>query len=110
MPYGSISFGVPCPFRTITGLDCPLCGATRATFALLRGDVLTALNFNALYVTALPVVLVIAGFWLVRGARPRWLEDPRVMWGLLAVALAFAVVRNLPISPFAVLGSNPGRQ
>jgi hypothetical protein len=110
MLIGALPGGLPCPLRAMTGLDCPLCGATRATFALLRGDVMTALDFNALYVSALPIVVVVAGFWLLRGAAPRWLDGSRVVWALIAVAVVFAVVRNLPIAPFAVLGSNPARQ
>lgn len=28
-----------CPFRRMTGFRCPLCGLTRATRALTRGDI-----------------------------------------------------------------------
>ncbi|HVL65207.1 MAG TPA: DUF2752 domain-containing protein, partial [Actinomycetota bacterium] len=35
----AVELGLPCPLKATTGIDCPLCGATRATFALLRGDV-----------------------------------------------------------------------
>ncbi|HET9442419.1 MAG TPA: DUF2752 domain-containing protein [Acidimicrobiales bacterium] len=97
----------PCPLRLATGLDCPLCGATRATHALLRGDVGLALDFNALYVLALPVLAVVAGFWLVRGRRPAWAHGRALTWALVGVGLAFGVVRNLPWAPLAVLGSSP---
>ena len=100
----------PCPLQALTGLDCPLCGATRATHELVRGDLATALDLNALYVLALPAVLVVGLLWLVRGRLPdvlRWTATP---WVLLSVGVAFAVARNLPIEPLAVLGSTVARQ
>ena len=93
----------PCPLRALTGLDCPLCGATRATHALVRGDVATALDFNALYVLALPLVVLAVGWWLVRGRSPSVLHAAAARWGLLGVAVAFMVARNLPA--FTVLAS-----
>jgi hypothetical protein len=43
-----------CVFKGATGLPCPLCGGTRATQALLRGDFSRALYLN---VAALPAVI-----------------------------------------------------
>ena len=37
-----------CPFRWMTGFRCPLCGLTRATRALTRGDVSSAFALNPL--------------------------------------------------------------
>jgi hypothetical protein len=36
----------PCPFSTLTGLPCGGCGITRATAALLRGDLTQALHYH----------------------------------------------------------------
>lgn len=98
--------GWPCPFRTFTGFDCPLCGATRATHHLLRGDVIAALDHNALYVAALPVVVTVGLVWLLRGRLPAWTRHAVLPWALLGVAVAFLLVRNLPVAPFAVLGAD----
>ena len=100
----------PCPLRALTGLDCPLCGATRATHALVHGHLATALDFNALYVVALPAMLVVGLLWLVRGRLPSVVRQARAAWVLLSVGVAFAVVRNLPMEPFAVLSSAVARQ
>ena len=94
---------LPCPLQAATGLDCPLCGATRATRALLRGDLVAALDRNALYVAVLPVVAVLALWWLRTGALPAWSRSRPVLPAVLAVAVVFAVLRNLP--PFTVLGA-----
>ena len=37
-----------CPFRIATGRRCPLCGLTRATHALTRGDMRAALKLHPL--------------------------------------------------------------
>lgn len=99
------TLGPPCPLKVLTGLDCPMCGATRATHQLLRGDVAAALDFNALYVALLPVVAALAVVWVLRGRRPEWLRRRWVTWALAAAAGVFAVVRNLPFAPFSVLGT-----
>ena len=78
--------------RALSGLDCPFCGATRATFRLLRGDVVGALDMNVLLVLALPVVLIL----LVR-------RRPFPMIPAAVVLVGFGVIRNLPL--FTPLGT-----
>lgn len=102
------ALGPPCPLKVLTGLDCPLCGATRATGALVRGDVVTALDHNALYVLALPVVGMLMLFWLMRARLPAWTESARLRISLAVVAISFGVVRNLPIDAVSFLGSAAG--
>jgi hypothetical protein len=94
----------PCPLRALTGLDCPLCGATRATHALVHGRLVQALDFNALYVIVLPLVALAVGWWLVGGEVPAALRRSSTRWSILALALAFMVLRNLPA--FTVLASS----
>lgn len=96
---------MPCPLNVMTGLDCPLCGATRATFALLRGDIAAAADFNLLYVLLLPVVAVFAVAWIRRRDLPRLVRSPRFPAVALAAAVAYMVVRNLPFAPFDYLGT-----
>jgi Protein of unknown function (DUF2752) len=68
--------GLPaCVFKGVTGLPCPLCGGTRATQALLRGDFARAFYLNA---AALPAVVAIVATALVlaweafRGRAANW--------------------------------------
>ena len=96
-----------CPLHAMTGLNCPGCGLTRGFHALLNGDVLTALHFNAL----LPVFgfvfayLTLSMFLTaVRGRGLSWnFFSPAVLYGFLFVVAAFFVLRNLPIYPFTLL-------
>ena len=92
----------PCPMRAITGWWCPFCGATRAASRLLRGDVLSALQFNAVFVVLLPLV---AGLWTAAAfpGRFSWLDPIRARSTPILTAVAvlfgvFMVVRNTPFA------------
>jgi uncharacterized membrane protein len=54
-----------CPFRTLTGLPCPLCGMTRALSHLWRGEWDEAVALHALspMVFTLLVVVVLVELW-----------------------------------------------
>ncbi len=111
-----------CPFKEITGLDCPGCGGLRAVHALTHGDLGTALDQNLL-VTVLVLPLAVAAWvaWVLR-CRPGRAAAPRLasseagpapatpgrtaaaaaLWrrwapyALLVLIVGFTVVRNLP--------------
>jgi hypothetical protein len=48
---------LPCPFKYLTGIDCPGCGFQRSLLALLHGDVQKSF---ALYPPAIPILLFFA--------------------------------------------------
>ncbi len=95
----------PCLFHLSTGLWCPGCGLTRATHALLRGDVGVALDTNAF--TPLALVLIAGAWWgwLRRSwDRPpaRRVADRLPTWATtasIAALVVFGVARNLPWAP-----------
>lgn len=97
------SFYPVCQFHQLTGLYCPGCGATRASYQLLHANVLAALHDNALYVATLCAV-ALRGAWIWRqkrrGRMVRYFVSPAVLWCFLAVALVFTVLRNLPAFSF----------
>jgi hypothetical protein len=47
----------PCPFRTLTGLPCPMCGATRSVVLFANGDG-RFLDYNPWWVAVLIAALV----------------------------------------------------
>jgi hypothetical protein len=89
-----------CPLRAATGLWCPLCGATRATHALLHGDLGTALHDNLLFVAVLPLLLLAWWRWAGRDPTPGADRAPLlprpVFLTVLTLAIVFGVLRNLP--------------
>jgi hypothetical protein len=92
----SDSGATPCPWRALTGLDCPFCGATRAAASLARGDVVTALDHNALFVLViLPLSLVAWSVWVARSWRGQSVPviANRTVLVLLAVTAGWWVLR-----------------
>jgi hypothetical protein len=98
-----------CPFKAVTGWDCPGCGGTRALHQLFTGHLGAALSYNVLAVVILPVLLwgLFASLTGALGG-PRWksisVARPWI-WIAFAVVIGFWVVRNLPVAPFDWLGT-----
>ena len=106
-PGVSGSYGV-CPFRALTGLDCPFCGGLRGTHALLHGDVAAAVDYNAL----LPLMLVggliaLLVWWRgsLMGLTQSTLSNRWVIGSVIAALGAFWILRMLPVFPY--LASTP---
>ena len=57
-----------CGFHWLTGRDCPLCGMTRALFALAKGHWSQAISFNALSPLGFTMVfaLILNAPWTAR--------------------------------------------
>lgn len=97
-----------CPVREHAGVYCPGCGSLRATHRVLTGRFGEAWRYNALLV-AIGIPLA-AWFWgeqvsiAASGRRFRPLvRSSRIAWAALVILVVFAVVRNLPGRPFALL-------
>jgi hypothetical protein len=106
--YATTGVGLPCPFRAVTGWECPLCGATRMGAALLHLDLGAAFSFNP----AVLVVLVVLGglgvLWTVEvlggpalrppaqiGSRLRRVHPTRWLIIAMTSALIYTLARNL---------------
>lgn len=87
-----------CPLLALTGYACAGCGGLRAAHDLATGDVVGAWAMNPLLTIAMPVVAVMWVVWLVRAARnrPAWNPPGWTLVAVLAVAVAFSVLRNVP--------------
>jgi hypothetical protein len=86
----------PCPFKALTGWNCPACGGLRMTHDVLHGDLAAAVVDNVFLLVGLPLLAV----WLV----VRWRRGQSLMPmpAILVVAIAaitWTVVRNLPGFP-----------
>jgi hypothetical protein len=99
-PHQRGSWGL-CPFKALTGWDCPACGGLRAVNDLGHGQLTEAAHSNLLFVASIPLLLGLWALWVRRS----WTDgSPRVpsatirplvvAYGVLA--LVFTVVRNTP--------------
>lgn len=97
----------PCPLHATTGLWCPGCGATRASYLVLQGDIASAMHFNALWVVLAPFALYQAVAFAGEAWGVRWLRripmTQTVIVALLATLIGFGIIRNLPFEVFEVL-------
>jgi uncharacterized protein DUF2752 len=90
----ALAGGVPCPFRAVTGVRCPLCGMTHATVALGSGDLGGAFAAHPLF--PLVLALVLWGGWQLARGRPLSIGGRRVpLPALLALIGAIWVVNAL---------------
>ena len=70
-----------CPFAAMTGNPCIVCGGTRATVSLLRGDVGAALRYNAVVVLLAAAALLHLGWAVVASRRLAVLPRYARLWG-----------------------------
>jgi hypothetical protein len=85
-----LEHGPSCLFRTLTGMDCPFCGMTRATLAMGGGDLTKALHFHPL--APLMLAGTAAVCLVIAAGRASWLFQGRTGAALaLALALSWAL-------------------
>ncbi len=92
-----------CPFRLLTGLNCPGCGTSRGLHRLLHGDLIGAFQFNPLMMLLLPIFLFVfvrhtAAVFRERPIKSNQL-DPRFIWMFFVAVMSFWVFRNTPFYP-----------
>jgi hypothetical protein len=93
-----------CPFRLLTGLQCPGCGSTRAFYQLLHLHPVAAFKLNPLMVLTLPfIVYGFLGFTksaLTGKPQRRVFIPPFYLWAWLVLMMFFWIFRNTPWYPF----------
>jgi hypothetical protein len=85
-----------CPFKALTGLNCPACGGLRMTHDLLHGDLAAAVVDNVFLLVGLPLLAV---WLLVRWRRGQSLMPRPAIVVIAVAAITWTVVRNLPGFP-----------
>ncbi len=90
-----------CLFKNLTDHPCPGCGSTRATLALMSGQLGTAFSYNPLATTFLLLSPAILFGWIwnqKRNPPDRW-RPGRYFWIIttgLVMANWWFVIKNLP--------------
>lgn len=85
-----------CPFKLLTGWNCPFCGGLRMTHDLFHGDLGAAVVDNIFLLIGLPLLAVWAWSQMSRGRRP--FSTPAIVV-FVAAGLLWTIVRNLPGFP-----------
>ncbi|MCZ2157673.1 MAG: DUF2752 domain-containing protein [Bryobacterales bacterium] len=89
-----------CPVHRMTGLLCPGCGTARALHALLHGHIHEALLWNPLLLVLLPGLAIVSVLLFADAIRDNRVRDlrlaPWASFSLVAVVVAFTILRNLP--------------
>jgi len=85
-----------CPFRLLTGWNCPACGGLRMVHDVLHGDLAAAVSDNVFLLVGIPVL---AGWLLLRRRSGKSLFSLPATATVVIATLAWTVVRNLPGFP-----------
>jgi len=97
-PHRHASWGL-CPFKALTGWDCPLCGGLRAVNDLGHGQLAEAAHSNLLFVASIPVLVGLWALWVRHGwtgERPRLRASRQLLVTLTVLVVTFTVFRNTP--------------
>jgi len=95
-PHRSGTVFPACPFKVLTGWNCPGCGGLRMTHDLLHGDLSAAVVDNVFLMIGLPLLAI----WAVwRRRRGQQVFTPAVLVVIAIAALSWTVLRNLPGFP-----------
>lgn len=81
-----------CPFKQLTGLDCPGCGSQRAIHFLLNGSWELAWQSNPLLIVAIPYVVTGAFFDAAKKDNPKMLKWRNRLLGINAIKIIFVIV------------------
>lgn len=102
-PHSPSSVYPACPFKWLTGWNCPFCGGLRMTHDLLHGDLMAGIHDNVFLLVGIPLL---AAWMMVRRARGKGLPPTAASLTLVVATIAWTVLRNLPAFPLfpTVLG------
>ncbi|OSC41285.1 DUF2752 domain-containing protein [Mycobacterium decipiens] len=95
-PHNTNSLYPPCPFKLLTGWNCPACGGLRMTHDLMHGELAASINDNVFLLVGSPVL---AGWLVLRRRQGRTALPIPVMIAVAIAVIAWTVLRNLPGFP-----------
>ncbi|WP_239018698.1 DUF2752 domain-containing protein [Sphingobacterium corticibacterium] len=90
-----------CPFKTLTGLDCPGCGSQRAVHAILHGDFEGAFRYNALLFPFIPYLTLGFGYRCVKNPGEHLLKWRKILFGeyaiktIATIIFAYFILKNV---------------
>jgi hypothetical protein len=95
-PHRAGSLFPPCPFKMLTGWNCPACGGLRMTHDLLHANASAAVVDNVFLLVGLPALLA----WFLWRRHTGQPTMPRTAIAVIVTAaIAWTVIRNMPGFP-----------
>ena len=94
----TVRFFPRCTFLTLTGLKCPGCGTQRAIHALLHGNFLEAVRFNAMMVASVPLLALYGYAEIVRKSKPRFynkVKSTPIILTIFGLVVLWWILRNV---------------
>lgn len=94
----TVRFFPRCTFLTLTGLKCPGCGTQRAIHALLHGNFLEAVRFNAMMVASVPLLALYGYAEIVRKRKPRFynkVNSTPIILTIFLLVVLWWILRNV---------------
>lgn len=90
-----------CPFRVLTGYECPGCGSQRAVHHLLNLEIKNAIKANALLVFSIPYILLLVFAELLKSKSKffmnlyKTLYNSKAIWAIFVIIVFWWIARNL---------------
>lgn len=90
-----------CPFYSITGLKCPLCGSQRAIYNLFKLDFISAFKENMLLVISIPYIMFLIYMRNFRYKDQKYLiiskilYDTKSIYIISLIIVCFCIFRNI---------------
>jgi Protein of unknown function (DUF2752) len=95
-PHNPDSLFPPCPFKLLTGWNCPACGGLRMTHDLLHANLAAAVVDNVFLLAGIPLLAL----WVLwRRRRGQRIMPPAAVAVVVVAAITWTVARNLPGFP-----------
>jgi hypothetical protein len=95
-PHNTNSAYPLCPFKWLTGWNCPFCGGLRMAHDLLHGHLAASIADNVFLLVGIPLL---AGWVLLCRRRGKSPSSAPVITAMVVTAIAWTVLRNLPGFP-----------
>lgn len=95
-PHNRDSIFPACPFKLLTGWNCPACGGLRMTHDLLHANVPAAIVDNVFLLAGIPALLAWF-FWRRSAGKPPVTRSAVAV--VIVAAIAWTVIRNIPGFP-----------
>ena len=95
----------PCLIYSVFHINCPGCGATRASIALLNGDIITSLRQNCMVIIGILVcawLYIEFLFKIYARPLPFTIVKQKYIWIFVSFLLVYTIIRNIfpALAPF----------